>query len=97
MLSLASSMSLISMAWLWCGIINEANLTSASLCDPAAGALDPEGAAAEVDGAAEAELLEPWSMPGLFDMSLSAQPDRPVSAAAAAAARPSSTARGCWS
>ena len=44
--SLARSMSLISMAWLWCGIIICANITSASLCAAASSAA--EVAVAEV-------------------------------------------------
>ena len=41
----ANTRSLISMAWLWCGVIIEANITSASLCGPDAGV-----AAAGLDG-----------------------------------------------
>lgn len=54
----ANTRSLISMAWLWCGVIIEANITSASLCGPDAGV-----AAAGLDGVLDVagEVTEPLS------------------------------------
>jgi hypothetical protein len=63
-------------------------MTSASVCGPAAGAPVAVGAAAELDGAAGAELVEPWPMLGILEASLVVEPARPVSATTAAAARP---------
>ena len=80
--SLAKIMSLIATACWWCGIIAWANMTSASLCGPAAGVAEVAG-----ELAAEGLPLEPWSMPGMVDGSLLEQPVRPVTARAAATAR----------